>query len=350
MASSVEKRADRRSILRAAPLALAGAIGSSALLGACQSFVTPSSGGAASQAPGQGGKPPRVVFVSAKPTDSFVTAVKNGADQAARDFGLDYVFQSPNNNTFPEQIQVTLAAIASNPDGMAIDYYGKAFEASTSRALDSGIIVVLYNNNQLQGENLPVDSRIGALAFVGQDESTSGERLANTFVASLPPGGSVLLINPFPQSYVLTARRDGVARVLDRAGFAHQDLNMDNSGDEGRYLSVIGPYLQAHPEIGAVIGLGNSGSNPAAKYLSDNHQNYPIATFDVGATTATYIQQGVVRCAVNQQPYLQGYMAVANLALALKFGFTPVNVNTGTSIVDGSNIQDVLRLIAEGKG
>jgi simple sugar transport system substrate-binding protein len=350
MNSFVEKRSDRRSILRAAPLGLAGAIGTSALLEACQALTTPSSSGAALQAPGHGGKPPRVVFISAKPTDSFVTAIKNGADQAAKDFGLDYVFQSPNNNTFPEQIQVTLAAIASKPDGMAIDYYGKPFEESTSKALDAGIIVVLYNNNQLEGENLPADSRIGRLAFVGQDESTSGEKLANAFVPTIPRGATVLLINPFPQSYVLTERHDAVVRVLDKAGFAHEDLNMDNSGDEGRYLSIIGPYLETHKEIGAVIGMGNPGSNPAAKHLTDTHQSYPVATFDVGATTATYIQQGVVNLAINQQPFLQGYMAVVNLALAIKFGFTPVTVNTGTGIVDRSNVQDVLRLVAEGKG
>jgi simple sugar transport system substrate-binding protein len=157
-------------------------------------------------------------------------------------------------------------------------------------------------------------------------------------------------ITPFPQSYALKVRRDAVAHALDGAGLAHADLNMDNSGDEGKYLSVIGPYLAAHNDIGAVVGMGNPGSNPAAKYLSDNHLSFPIATFDVGPTTATYIQQGVVSLAINQQPFLQGYMSIVNLALALKFGFTPVNVNTGTSVVNRSNVDAVLRLIAQGKG
>src|SRR6266700_8423184 len=194
--SVVAKRSDRRSLLRTARLGLAGAIGTAALLDACQPFITPSSSGASTQAPAQGGKPPRVVFISAKPNDPFLTSIKNGADQAAKEFGLDYVFQSPNNNTFPEQIQVTLAAIASKPDGMAINYYGKPFEDSTRKALDVGITVVLYNNNQLEGENSPTDSRIRQLAFIGQDESKTGETLAAAFVPTIPPGTTVLLINP----------------------------------------------------------------------------------------------------------------------------------------------------------
>ena len=83
------------------------------------------------------------------------------------------------------------------------------------------------------------------------------EILAAAFVPTSPPGTTVLLINPFPQSHALKVRRDAVAHALDGAGLAYADLNMDNSGDEGKYLSVIGPYLAAHNEIGAIVGIGN---------------------------------------------------------------------------------------------
>jgi simple sugar transport system substrate-binding protein len=356
MDTSEALRIDRRRLLKAGSIVtIAGAAGVSGLVEACRPLVTPatqatSAPAAAGGADTSGGKQPRVVFISGKPVDPFGAAIKNGADQAAKDFGVDYVFQSPNGTSFPEQIQTTLAAIATKPDGMGICYFDKTFEDSTTKALDAGIKVVLYNNNRFEGENKPADERIPRLAFVGQDEGTSGDKLASVFVPTLKAGTNVLLINPFPVAYVLTLRRDGVARVLDQAGFQHQDLNMDSTGDEGKYLSIIGPYLQTHPEIGAVVGMGNPGANPAAKYLSDNQLSYPIATFDVGAETSNYIQQGVIAMAINQQPYLQGYMTIANLALALKFGFQPVDVNTGTEIVDKSNIAEVLQLLNEGKG
>ena len=145
-------------------------------------------------------------------------------------------------------------------------------------------------------------------------------------------------------------RRAAIARVLEPAGHPVQTLNLDNTGDEGKYLAVIGPYLRAHPEVGAVISGGSSGANPTAKYVADNQLSLPVATFDVGQTTSTYIQQGIITVAINQQPFLEGYMAVANLALHLKYGFQPVNVNTGTQIVDRSNVDRVLSLIAQGRG
>jgi len=174
-----ESHLDRRSALKAGSLALMGLVGAVGLLDSCQ--VAPSASSPVSQVPGSGGKAPRVVFISGKPSDSFVTAIKNGADQAAKDYELDYVFQASNNTTFPELIQVTLAVIASRPDGMAINYYDKTFEDSTTKALDAGIAVVLYTNNRFEGENAPSDPRIPQLAFVGQDESASGEKLASDF-------------------------------------------------------------------------------------------------------------------------------------------------------------------------
>ena len=330
----------RRSALRAGSLAVAGLAGALGVLGACRSAPTPAGTG----------KAPRVVFISAKPSDSFVTAIKRGADFAAEEYGLDYVFQAPNSTTFPELIQVTLAAIAERPDGMAINYYDRTFEDSTTRALDAGIAVVLYTNNRFEGENAPSDPRIRELGFVGQDESTSGEKLARAFMPRIPAGAAVLYVNPYPMFPTLAMRRDSVARVLEPAGHSVQTLNLDNSGDEGKYLVVIGPYLQAHPEVGAVISGGTSGANPTAKYVADNKLSLPIATFDVGQTTSNYIRQGIIDVAINQQPFLEGYLAVANLALNLKYGLQPVNVNTGTQLVDKSNVERVLQLIAEGKG
>jgi len=340
---------DRRSALRTGSLVLAGMAAALGLLEGCRSAALPGSVPATQAAAGNA-KAPRVVFISTKPSDTFVTAIKNGADFAANEYGLDYVFQAPNNTTFPELVQVTLAAIAARPDGMAINYYDKTFEDSTSKALDAGIAVVLYTNNRFEGDNAPSDPRIPMLAFVGQDESTSGAKLAQAFLPHLPDGATVLYVNPYPMFPTLAMRRDGIARILEPAGHPVQTLNLDNSGDEGEYLSVIGPYLQAHPEVGAVVSGGTSGANPTAKYVADNYLSLPIATFDVGQTTSNYIQQGIITLAINQQPFLEGYFAVANLALNLKFGFQPVNVNTGTQFVDKSNVDLEMKLIAEGKG
>ncbi|MBV9323427.1 MAG: hypothetical protein JO352_06535 [Chloroflexi bacterium] len=145
----------------------------------------------------------------------------------------------------------------------AIYYDDKMFEDSTASPY-AGIAVVLYTNNRFEGQNAPSDLRIPMLAFVGQDEFTSGAKLAQAFLPHLPDGTTVLYVNPYPMFRTLAMGRDGIAQVLEPAGHPVQMLNLDSSGDEGEYLSVIGPYLQAHPEVGAVLS-GTSASNPGGK-------------------------------------------------------------------------------------
>ncbi len=281
-------------------------------------------------------------------TDPFWITEQNGAKQAGKDFGVNVVFQAPAQDTGDAgMVPLLQAAIAAKPAGIAIDYTSKTMEAVTSAALDAGIPVVLYNNNRFEGENAPADKRILSLSFVGQDESISGEILTKAWMSSLPSTPcKVLIVNPFPTAFVLTLRGDGVKRALDAAKYPYGDLVA--TGDQGQNLSLISAALQADKSICGVVGLGNPAANPAAKYVGDNGLKIPVATFDVGAEAAKRIKDGTLTMAINQQPFLQSYFAIANLVNQAKYSLSPVNVNTGTSIVTKANIDTVQACIDAG--
>ena len=330
---------------------LVALIASAMVLGAaCQTGPSSNSTGTG-VACAPGAKTTKIDIVGGIPTDPFGAAQKNGADQAAKDFCVNYQWVEGAHNTFPEEQAAGQAALASHPDGMGIVYFDKTWQPLVVSALNQGVDVVLYNNKWWgDPENKPTDPRILDLAYIGQDENLASRALATQFIKSLKPNSTVLLINPFPQAYVLNLRISGAAAVLKANNIPYETLNLDGSGDEGKYLSIVGPYLQSHPEINAVMGLGNPGANPAANYVKAHNLNFPIATIDTGAETANYIQQGVITLAINQQPYLQGYYTVMALALQTKFGLRPADINTGTFFVTKDNINDVLTLIKEGKG
>jgi len=292
---------------------------------------------------------PTVYVIAPSLTDPFWITEQNGAKQAGSDFGVNVAFEATAQDTGDAgMIPLVQAAIAAKPAGIAIDYTSKTMEAATVAALDAGIPVVLYNNNRFEGENAPGDKRILGLSFVGQNEAVSGEILAKAWMASLPSSPcKVLIVNPFPTAFVLTLRGDGVKRALDAAKYPHSDLAA--TGDEGQNLSLIGAALQADKGICGIVGLGNPGANPAAQYVSENHLKVPVATFDVGAEAAKRIKDGSLTMAINQQPFLQSYFAVANLVNQAKYSLSPVDVNTGTSIVTSKNIDTVMECIKAGR-
>jgi len=292
---------------------------------------------------------PTIYVIAPSLTDPFWITEQNGAKQAGEDFGVDVVFQAPAQDTGDAgMVPLVQAAIAAKPAGIAIDYTSKTMEAVTVAALDAGIPVVLYNNNRFEGENAPTDKRILGLTFNGQDESTSGETLGKAWLASLPSTPcKVLIVNPFPTAFVLTLRADGVKRALDAAKYPYEDLVA--TGDQGQNLSLISAKLQADTSICGIVGLGNPAANPAAQYVGDNNLKIPVATFDVGAEAAKRIKAGTLTTAINQQPFLQAYFAVANLANQAKYSLSPTNVDTGTSIVTKDNIDTVQACIDAGR-
>ena len=312
-----------------------------------------SSAGSASAAPASApaadGTVPTVYVIAPSVTDPFWIAEKNGAEQAGKDFGVKVIFEAPAQDTGDAGMeQLAQAAIAAAPDGIAIDYTSKTMENVTKAALDAGISVVLYNNNRFEGENAPGDARIPALSFNGQDESQSGVKLAKAFMPCMKSKGKVVLVNPFPTAFVLTLRRDGVASVLKDNGYTVDDLAA--TGDQAQNIALLSAYLQANPDVVGLVGLGGPASNAAAKYAADNAIDLPIATFDVGSETASWISKGKTCVSINQQPYLQSYFAVSNLANNLKYGLQPANVDTGTQLVTKDNVAQAQKVIDSQRG
>jgi len=292
---------------------------------------------------------PTIYVIAPSLSDPFWITQQNGANQAAKDFGVNVVFQAPPQDTGDAgMVPLLQAAIAAKPAGIAVDYTSKTMEPVTKAALDAGINVVLYNNNRFEGDNAPSDERLRSLAFIGQNEAMSGETLTKAWLPMLPKEPcKVLIVNPFPTAFVLTLRGDGVKRALDAAGYPHSDLMA--TGDQGQNLSLISAALQADPKICGVAALGGPAANPAGQYISQNKLNIPVATFDVGPETAKRLKDGSVSIAINQQPFLQSYYAVANLAQKALYTLTPVNVDTGTSLVTKDNIDTVQACIDAGR-
>ena len=290
-----------------------------------------------------------IYVVAPSLSDPFWITQQNGANQAGKDLGVNVVFQAPAQDSGDAgMVPLLQAAIAAQPAGIAIDFTSKTMEAVTSAALDAGINVVLYNNNRFEGENAPADARIPHLAFVGQNESMSGEVLTRAWLPMLPKEPcKVLVVNPFPTAFVLTLRGDGVKRALDAAGYPYTDLVA--TGDQGQNLGLIGAALQADPSICGVAALGGPAANPAGQYIGENNLKVSVATFDGGPETAKRIKDGTIAIAINQQPFLQSYYAVANLAQKALYTLSPVNVDTGTSLVTKDNIDEVQACIDAGR-
>jgi len=105
-------------------------------------------------------------------------------------------------------------------------------------------------------------------------------------------------------------------------------------------------YLLGHPNTAAIIGLGHTPLDQAPAAVKQVNKNIPIGGFDVTSDILSAIKSGTITATVDQQPYVQGFQSVMELALYLKYGISPANINTSNgALIDKTNVDQVVSLV-----
>ena len=117
-----------------------------------------------------------------------------------------------------------------------------------------------------------------------------------------------------------------------------------NGQDLASSQSTIQAKLSQDPSIDWVVGLVAPVALRAVDAVKDANSQAQIATFDTNAELVTAIKDGTIQFAVDQQPYVQGYLAVDSLWMNKRNGSTIGGgqpVYTGPSFVDKSNVDKI---------
>lgn len=108
---------------------------------------------------------------------------------------------------------------------------------------------------------------------------------------------------------------------------------------------------QANSSIDGVLTLNNAVAGAAVKAIATAGSKAKLATFDIDADVIKNIQAGKILFAVDQQPYLQGYLPVVFLNLYNTNANTVGGgrpVLTGPGFVTKDNADTVAKYAARG--
>lgn len=272
------------------------------------------------------------------PGDSFWDLIRKGAQAAADKDNIELRYS--NDPEAPNQANLVQTAIDSGVDGIAVTLAKPdAMTPAVKSALAKDIPVVAFNSGFDNWKAL------GVQEYFGQDEKlagiAAGERLtkdgAKKVVCIIQEQGQV----------ALESRCAGV-----KEGFKGQTeiLNV-NSKDMPSVESTITAKLQQDPTVDHLVALGAPIALAAVQSKGNANSNATIVTFDTNAALVDAIQSGDVKWAVDQQPFLQGYLAIDSLWLFINnknlIGGGEATL-TGPSFIDESNIDSVAELAKAG--
>jgi simple sugar transport system substrate-binding protein len=265
------------------------------------------------------------------PGDTFWDKIKAGAQQAAKNEGIDLKYS--NDPDASKQAVLIQNAVDSKVDGIATTLVTPdALAGSVKAATAAGIPVVGFNSG------IDDYQRLGALMYFGSDETlagtTAGERIAEEG-AKHP-----LCVIQAAGSVALEARCAGVKTAIPGT----ENIQV-NGADDSAVTSTLQAKLAQDKSIDYIVTLGAPIALDAMKSIDAASSTAKLITFDLNTEAAQAIQDGKIEFSIDQQPYVQGFMAITSLYLNIKNGNDIGGgkaVLTGPSFVDKTNIAKIL--------
>jgi len=270
------------------------------------------------------------------PGDTFWDRIKAGANQAATDTGSTLKYSSDPDAT--KQAVLIQNAIDSKVDGIATTLVTPdALIPTVKKAVAAGIPVDSFNS----GTNFY--QQAGSIAHFSSDEKLAGQQAG----AKAKAAGATKILCTIQQSGSV-ALEDRCAGVKD--SFPKTENIQVNGADDSAVTSAIQAKLAEDKDINWIITLGAAQALDSLKAMDAVKSTAKLGTFDLNKDAAEAVKAGKIQFCIDQQPYLQGYLAVTQLYLYKKNGNLLGGGKpslTGPTFVDTTNVDAILPFINE---
>ncbi|MEA5456757.1 sugar ABC transporter substrate-binding protein [Sinomonas sp. JGH33] len=325
-------------------LAVAGVLAVLATSACSQSGNSSSSTSGA--AAGGNGKA-KIFVIGGKSDDPFWSKVKRGVDDAAKVVqaqGGSVTFLGPQNydNLGPDAAKLIDSTLSQGATAViAPDWVPDAEDAALKHVTDQKVPLFIYNAG-----GLPAADKVGAVNYVGSEEYTAG-KAGGTYLGQHSAKHS-LCVNTLPGSTNTEDRCRGIGDGIKANGGTSTELPLPSSqfGNQTAVAQAIKAALLKDSSIDSVVTISTSDAGSAVSAVQQANLTGKVkpATFDMDTATLNNIKNGTTLFAIDQQPYMQGYLSVsmANSYVAYGINLPQRPILTGPAIIDSQNVDQAL--------
>lgn len=290
-------------------------------LTACQSQPAATEEPAAEEAAGVA----KIGLVVSTLNNPFFVSLKEGAEQKAKDMGMELVVLDSQNDPAQELANVEdlltqgVSLILINPTDS--DAVGNAIIAANNK----NVPVVTLDRGANQGE---------VVSHIASDNVAGGVMAGEHIVSLLGGKGKVVELEGIAGT---SAARDRGQGFNDAIAGTEIEVVAKQVADFDRTqgLTVMENILQAQPEIDAVFAHNDEMALGAQKAIEASGREIIIVGFDATDDAVAAVKEGKMSATVAQQPSLIGELGV----------------ETAKKILDGESVEDFvpvdLQLVTE---
>jgi simple sugar transport system substrate-binding protein len=294
-----------------------------------------------------------IFVIGGKPDDPFWSIVKRGAEDAgkvAEAQGGKVTWLGPQNydNLGVDAAELIRQAIDQHADAIVgPDWVPEAMDPAFKAVVDAHIPLVIYNAGGLAAAD-----RLGALNYVGSDDYKGGVAGGEYLAKAGYKNG--VCINTLPGAANIEAYCKGFADGEAKGGGKAEALPLPATsfGSATAVAQAVKAYLLQHPDVDAVFTIGNVDANSAMNGITQSGKmgKVHLCGINFDETILNNVKAGKQDCAIDQQGYLQGYLAVSILNSNANYGMTvPTReILTGPGVVDKTNVDATLAGVKSG--
>lgn len=294
-----------------------------------------------------------IFVIGGKPDDPFWSIVKRGAEDAglvAAAQGGSVTWLGPQNydNLGVDAAELIRQAISQGADAIVgPDWVPEAMDPAFQAVVDAGIPLIIYNAGGIGAAD-----RLGAMNYVGSDDYKAGVAAGEYFAENGET--NLVCINTLPGAANIEAHCKGMTDGITAKGGTGDTLPLPATsfGNSTAVAQAVKAYLLQHPEITGVYTIGNVDANSAINGIMQAGKagQVKVGGVNMDETILNNIKTGSQMFTIDQQGYLQGYLAVSILNGHVNYGLSvPTReILTGPGIVDASNVDATMEGVKQG--
>jgi ribose transport system substrate-binding protein len=240
----------------------------------------------------------------------FFVSIHAGVNQAARDFGVNAIWNGPAEETdHLRQIEIVDALVARHVDALAISATDeRALVAPVERAIRAGVPVTVFDS----GVNIT-----DYVSFIATDNYGAGCTAARKLAELVGENGKVGMVMHKPGGTSTVLREQGfeatMAKEFPNVSIVAKQFGMS---DPARSRAAAENILTAHPDLAGIFASSEASSLGAIRAIESRNLSgkVKLITFDFSDAHVAALRNGTTDVMMVQDPYRIGYEAVKSLA------------------------------------
>lgn len=259
--------------------------------------------------------------------------VKLGADMAGREFNVNIDYNAPEDEEdIAGQIKLVNQALEKKVDALILAANdSKALVNVTEKAYDQRIPVII------------IDSEVETnkiFSSITSDNLNAGNQAGKALIDTVGQKCNVAVMNFEKGTGNAEQRERGLSGVISQYPDIRVVAKEYCSSDTELAFRLTKKIIADNGEIGAVVAFNAIASEGVAEAVEQMNlaEKVKIIAFDNTPKEIDYLEKGVIRAIITQNPFSMGYLGVKYAVDAMSGKSIPKNVDTGSKIINRDNM------------